>query len=135
MQKDRCVYSNPVLNHFLHPRNVGTARRHSHSYLEQDNPWLIRILFTLRVEGDRIEDVKFQGQSCVTTTACASALTELVKGQRVSEALAITPDELSRVLGTIPQEKSYCCSLVIATLRNALLSPARHVSQLHSQEG
>ncbi len=135
MERDRYLYSNPVLNHFLHPRNVGLAEQHNHSYLEQDNPWLIRIRFTLRVEGDRIKEVKFQGQSCVTTTACASALTEMVKGQRVSEALAITPDELSRALGTIPQEKSYCCDLVIATLRKALWSPVRHNSPPHSQEG
>jgi len=117
-------FTNPILDHFHHPRNVGIVEGHNRSYFEQENPWLIRILFTLRVNGDRIEEVRFKTQSCVTTTACSSALTEMVQGRTVEEALAVTPEQLSEYLGTVPSEKMYCCRLAIATLRKALQSAA-----------
>ena len=92
------MFSHPVLDHFYHPRNVGIADGYNRYYLEQNNPWLIRIAFTLRIEEDRIADVRFQAQSCVTTVACASALTEMIQGKSLSEVLSLTPQELSLVL-------------------------------------
>ena len=117
------LFRSPVLDHFHHPRNVGVAAGHNQSFLEQDNPWQVRLRFTLRVEQDGIAEVKFQAQSCVTTTASASALTVMAQGKRVTEALAITPEQLSRELGTVPPEKMYCCQLAVATLQKALRSP------------
>ena len=46
----------------------------------------------------------------------------MAQGKRVGEALAITPEQLSRELGTVPPEKMYCCQLAVATLRKALRS-------------
>lgn len=117
------LFRSPVLDHFHHPRNVGVVAGHNRSFLEQDNPWQVRLRFTLRVEQERIAEVKFQAQSCVTTTASASALTVIAQGKRVEEALAITPEQLSRELGTVPPEKMYCCQLTVATLQKALRSP------------
>ena len=117
------LFRSPVLDHFHHPRNVGVAAEHNRSYLEQDNPWQVRLRFTLRVEQDRIVEVKFQAQSCVTTTASASALAVMSQGKQVAEALAITPEQLSRELGTVPPEKMYCCQLAVATLQKALQLP------------
>ena len=116
-------FRSPVLDHFHHPRHVGVATGHNRSFLEEDNPWQVRLRFTLRVEQDRIAEVKFQAQSCVTTTASASALTVMAQEKRVDEALAITPEQLSRELGTVPPEKMYCCQLAVATLQKALRSP------------
>ncbi len=123
------LFRSPVLDHFHHPRNVGVATAHNRSFLEQDNPWQVRLRFTLRVEQDRIAEVKFQAQSCVTTTASASALTVMAQGKRVEEALAITPEQLSRELGTVPPEKMYCCQLAVATLQKALRLPEMAGSQ------
>ena len=124
-------FSNAVLDHFYHPRNAGVAEGFTRRYLEQDNPWRIRIEFTARVREDRIEELKFRTQSCVTTTACCSALTELVQGRTVEESLAITPEQLSEYLGTIPAEKMYCAQLSVATFRKALASspPASPAAQ------
>ncbi len=123
------LFRSPVLDHFSHPRNTGVAAGHNRSYLEQDNPWLVRLRFTLRVEQERIEEVRFQAQSCVTTTASASALTVMAQGKRVEEALAITPEQLSRELGTVPPEKMYCCQLAVATLQKALRLPEQVSSE------
>ena len=129
------TFSSPLLDHFQNPRHAGTAEAFTHSFLEQDNPWLIRIRFTLRVTGKRIDEVKFQTQSCVTTTACCSALTEMVQGQTVQRALAITPEQLSDYLGTIPQEKMYCARLAVASLHRALGQPKTVDVRQDPQEG
>ncbi len=126
-------FRSPVLDHFHHPRNVGVVAGHNRSFLEQDNPWQVRLRFTLRVEQDRIAEVKFQAQSCVTTTASASALTVMAQGKRVEEAHAITPEQLSRELGTVPPEKMYCCQLAVATLQKALRWPEQASSETSTE--
>ena len=129
------TFNSRILDHFYNPRNAGIAEGFSHTYLEQDNPWLIRIRFTLRVSQDRIEDVRFLAQSCVTTTACCSALTEMVQGRSVAEALAITPQQLSDYLGGIPQEKMHCPRLVVETLHRALASGPGMISGVKTTQG
>src|SRR3972149_5072545 len=95
-------FSSAVLDNFYNPRHVGIVEGYNRGYLEQDNPWRIRIRFTFRVNQDRIEQARFQAQSCVTTTACCSALTEMAQGQTLESALSITPEQLSEYLGTVP---------------------------------
>ncbi|MBI4461227.1 MAG: iron-sulfur cluster assembly scaffold protein [Acidobacteria bacterium] len=116
-------YGSRILEHFRNPRNTGVAADFSHRYLEQDNPWRIYILLTLRVEGGIISEIRFQAESCVTTVACVSALTEMVEGKSAEFALSITPEQLSESLGLVPAEKMHCCRLAIATLHQALRSP------------
>ena len=128
-------FDSRVLDHFEHPRNAGIVADYNRRYLEQANPWLVHILFTLRVEEGRIEEVKFQAQSCVTTTASSSALTEMVQGKTVEQALSITPEQLSEYLGTVPPEKMYCCRLAVDTLRNALRSPSSSPTARHTSKG
>ena len=122
-EKQTGLFGSRVLEHFEHPRNTGAAPGFNRRYLEQDNPWLIRILITLRVEEGVIRAARFKAKSCVTTTASVSALMEMVEGKSVEEALAVTPEQLSALLGTVPPEKMYCCRLAVATLQNALHNP------------
>jgi nitrogen fixation protein NifU and related proteins len=129
------VFGSRVLDHFEHPRNVGIAADFNRRYLEENNPWLLRILLTLRVEEGVIREVKFKAQGCVTTTASVSALTELAQGKTVEEALGITPEELSERLGTVPLEKMYCCRLAVETLRTALRTPTSSRADRNSSEG
>ena len=135
MQTQVGGFSHPVLDHFSNPRNAGIVEGYNYGYLEENNPWLIRIRFTFWVEGDHIQQVRFQTQSCVTTTACCSALTEMVQGQTVREALSITPEQLSEHLGTLRPEKMYCARLSVATLRRALQSPVASTAPHLSQKG
>ena len=123
-EKQAGPFGSRVLDHFEHPRNTGIVPGFNRRYLEKDNPWLIRILITLRVEEGVVRAARFKAQSCVTTTASVSALMEMVEGKSVEAALAITPEQLSASLGTIPPEKTYCCRLAVATLRNALSTPS-----------
>lgn len=75
------LYRDVILDHNRHPRNFGRlepadARADGHNPLCGD-----RLTVFVRMNGDRIEDVKFEGKGCAISTASASLMTEAVKGK------------------------------------------------------
>ncbi len=75
------LYRDVILDHNKRPRNFGTleptdARADGHNPLCGD-----RLTVSLRLNGERIEDIRFQGQGCAISTASASLMTEAVKGK------------------------------------------------------
>jgi nitrogen fixation protein NifU and related proteins len=82
----RDLYQEVILDHNRTPRNFGTlanANRES----EGHNPLCgDRVRIFLHVEGDRIQDIAFQGSGCAISTASASLMTEALKGKTVEEA-------------------------------------------------
>lgn len=83
------LYQEMILDHYKKPRNFGTlagADRAAHG----DNPLCgDRIALTLKMNGDRIQDIRFQGSGCAISTASASLMTEAVKGKTRAEADAL----------------------------------------------
>jgi len=83
------LYQEVILDHNRRPRNFGhldpaDRRAVGHNPLCGD-----RLVLTLRIEGDRIADVRFEGQGCAISTASASVMTETLKGRTVAEAHAL----------------------------------------------
>ena len=79
------LYRDVILDHNKRPRNFGTldpadARADGHNPLCGD-----RLTVTVRLQGDRIEDIRFEGKGCAISTASASLMTEAVKGKGVAE--------------------------------------------------
>ncbi|MEW6002649.1 MAG: Fe-S cluster assembly protein NifU [Nitrospirota bacterium] len=103
-------YTEKVKELFLHPKNVG----------EIENPDGVgevgsiicgdALKLTLKIdrEADKIIDAKFQTFGCASAIASSSALTELVKGMTIDEALRITNQEIADYLGGLPREKMHC---------------------------
>lgn len=84
----RELYQEVILDHNRHPRNRGkleapTAEAHGHNPLCGDV-----VVVRLKVENDRVTDVRFDGQGCAISTASASLMTEAVKGKTLDEAEA-----------------------------------------------
>ncbi len=77
----RDLYRDVILDHNRHPRNFGRlegadARAEGHNPLCGD-----RLTLSLRLAGDRIEDIRFEGKGCAISTASASLMSEAVKGK------------------------------------------------------
>ena len=75
------LYRDVILDHNKRPRNFGTlegvpARADGHNPLCGD-----RLTVTVRLDGERIEDIRFEGKGCAISTASASLMTEAVKGK------------------------------------------------------
>ncbi len=110
------MYSPEVLDHFENPRNAGDVDLPDAS-AELENPACGDILrLTIKLEADRIADIRFRAKGCVAAMACASALTELVKGRTVAEARQLRREELLRAVGGLPEASSHASHLAIDTL-------------------
>ena len=85
----RDLYQEMILEHSRSPRNrraMSAAERRAEGY----NPLCgDQITVYVRLEGDRIADVSFEGHGCAISTASASILTEIVRGKTLAEAEAV----------------------------------------------
>lgn len=113
-------YGDKVLDHFLNPRNIGVIKDANAVGNGGDRECGDVIRLYLRIEGDIIVDSKIKVFGCPAVIACASALTEVIKGKNIIEALNITRENISDILGGLPTEKLHCSELVEAVLRDAI---------------
>jgi len=105
------MFSETVLEHFRHPRNVGDLPSATAS-VEATNPVCGDILrLSVRVEGGRVAEARFKAQGCVAAIASGSLLTELLIGKSLPEARGITPRQISEALGGLPPATFHAAQL------------------------
>lgn len=114
------MYSPQVLDHFEHPRNAGTVSAPDAS-VQIENPACGDVLqLTIKVNGERLEEIRFRARGCVASMACASALTELVCGNSIGDARKMSREELLRAVGGLPSASMHASHLAMDALRAAL---------------
>ena len=113
-------YSSTFKDHLLHPRNAGELDDAT-AVAEEINPVCgDRIRLSLRVSDGRIDAARFLAYGCPPTLVCGSALTEMIEGMTVVEALAMARKDLLAAIGGLPSRKQHAAALAIETLRAAL---------------
>jgi nitrogen fixation protein NifU and related proteins len=114
------MYSDIVMDHFTHPRNTGVIDD-ADGIGEVGNPVCGDMMtFYIKVKDGRLADVKFQTFGCVAAIAVSSMVSELAKGKRLNEALAITNQEVAETLGGLPKNKLHCSNLGAEALALAI---------------
>ena len=115
------MYTEKVMDHFQHPRNVGEIENASgvgtvgnakcgdimRIYLDIDDNQVIR-------------DVKFKTFGCGAAVATSSMATEMVKGKTVQEAMEVTNKAVMEALDGLPPVKVHCSCLAEEALHAAL---------------
>ncbi|HEX4541750.1 MAG TPA: iron-sulfur cluster assembly scaffold protein [Candidatus Acidoferrum sp.] len=115
------VFSEAVLEHFRNPRNVGELRDAT-STIEVSNPVCGDILkLSARLVDGRIAEARFLCRGCTTSIACASLLTEQLRGSTLAEARAITAESLSESLGGLPPATFHGAQLAADALEALLV--------------
>ena len=105
------VYSEKVMDHFMHPRNVGEIED-ADGIGEEGNPVCGDMMtFYIKVKDNILEDVKFQTFGCVAAIAVSSIVSEMAKGKKLEEALQITRQSVAEALGGLPPNKLHCSNL------------------------
>ncbi|MFA5092431.1 MAG: Fe-S cluster assembly scaffold protein NifU [Candidatus Omnitrophota bacterium] len=113
-------YSEKVMDHFNHPRNVGEIADAS-GVGTVGNPVCGDVMkMYLKIQGEIIVDVKFKTFGCGAAVATSSMVTEMVKGKSIAEALQITNSAVAQALGGLPAVKMHCSVLAEEALRSAL---------------
>jgi nitrogen fixation NifU-like protein len=100
----RELYQDIILDHGRHPRNL-RALEHPTHLARGHNPLCgDRVTIYLALDGDRINDVSFEGHGCAILTAAASLMTEVLKGKTIDEAQALFAQFHARVTGGEPAD-------------------------------
>ena len=114
------AYSEKVMDHFRHPRNVGEMQDPS-GVGKVGNPVCGDIMeLYIKVEGDVITDAKFQTLGCGAAIATSSMVTEMVKGKKIGDALKISNAMVAEALGGLPSQKMHCSVLAEEALQSAI---------------
>jgi len=140
------LYQEVILDHNRRPRNFHALTEASHS-AEGYNPLCgDRLTLYLKVSGDTIEDVSFEGAGCAISKASASMMTESIKGKTIAEAEALfgrfqrmitaPPGGQAEQLGKLTSLSGVrqfpirvkCASLPLHTLKAAIENPDETVS-------
>ena len=113
-------YSEKVMDHFMHPRNMGEIEDAS-GVGEVGNPACGDVMrLYLKIEDGKIVDAKFKTFGCGAAIASSSMTTELIKGKSIDEALKLSNQAVSEALGGLPPAKQHCSVLAEEALQAAL---------------
>ena len=114
------LYSEKVMDHFLNPRNVGTIED-ADGVGEVGNVKCGDIMkMYLKIDDDVITDVKFETFGCASAIASSSMATELIKGQKIEDAMTLTNKAVAEALDGLPDYKMHCSVLAEEAIQAAL---------------
>ena len=113
-------YSEKVLDHFTHPRNVGKIDD-ADGVGEVGNAKCGDIMkMYIKVKDGIITDVKFNTFGCASAIAASSLATELIKGKPLDYAMGVTNKQVVDELGGLPEHKIHCSVLAEDAIRAAI---------------
>ena len=128
------LYSEKVMEHFLHPRNVGVIED-ANAVGEVGNAKCGDIMkMYLKIEDDVIQDVKFETFGCGSAIASSSMATEMIKGRPISEAMQLTNKAVTEALDGLPAHKLHCSVLAEEAIQSALEDYRRRQESKDSAE-
>jgi nitrogen fixation NifU-like protein len=114
------VYSEKVMEHFMNPRNVGEIEN-ADGIGEVGNPVCGDMMtFYIKVDDNRLSDVKFKTFGCGAAIAVSSIVSEMAMGKTLDEARKITPALVAQELEGLPKNKFHCSNLGAQALNKAI---------------
>lgn len=116
--KMREVYSGEVVDHALHPRNLGDMKD-ADAFGRITGPCGDTMEIWLKVSGGVVIAASFATDGCVATISTGSMVTELIKGKTIGEVLSISQQDILGALDGLPEDNRHCALLAADTLKKA----------------
>ena len=114
------LYSEKVMDHFRNPRNIGSMEN-ADGVGEVGNAKCGDIMkIYLKIDDDRVSDVKFETFGCGSAIAASSMATELIKGKKLDEVMSVTNKAVVEALDGLPVHKIHCSVLAEEAIKVAL---------------
>ncbi|MCD4677859.1 MAG: iron-sulfur cluster assembly scaffold protein [Desulfobacula sp.] len=80
--------------------------------------------FFLTCKKNILQSISFCVQGCMNTTACCNTVARFAQGKTIESAWNISPDQVDRFLGTLPEDHFHCAELSVGALYLALADAA-----------
>jgi len=114
------MYSEKVMDHFMNPRNVGELKEADGAGTVGNPVCGDMMTFQIKVENDKLTDIKFKTFGCGAAIAVSSMVTEMALGKTLDEAMKITNKDVAAELDGLPQNKMHCSNLGADALHKAI---------------
>lgn len=113
-------YSEKVMDHFQNPRNMGEMKDPD-GVGRVGNPTCGDLMEVyIKVNSDKLEDVKFRTFGCGAAIATSSMITEMARGMTLKDAEGISKQDVADELGGLPPIKMHCSNLAADALKAAI---------------
>ena len=113
-------YNDLVIDHFTNPRNVGEMENPDGEAVIGDPACGDQMKVEIKVENNKIVDIKFKSYGCPGAIATSSMMTQLAKGKTLDEAQLLTDDDVVIALGGVPERKRHCSLMGVTGLLEAI---------------
>ena len=132
MENQEWVYSDKVKDHFMNPRNFLFG---DESQFDYDAVGTVgnpvcgdQMKMYIKVKDNKITDARWKTYGCASAIASTSALSEMIKGKTIDEALKIDAKAIDDYLGNLPEHKFHCSILGHEALADAVEKYKKHPS-------
>ena len=124
-EQDNWVYTEKVKDHFMKPRNI----LYDEKSFEYDGKGIVgnikcgdQMMFLIKVDKNTntISDCRWKTYGCASAIASTSVLSEMIKGMNLDDAYHITPKDVVKEMGSLPEHKIHCSVLGDKALRAAI---------------
>ena len=125
MEQVNWVYTDKVLEHFMHPKNILADEK----AFDADGRGITgnikcgdQMVVAIKVDKEKgiIADCKWKTFGCASAIASTSVLSEMVKGMKLDDAYKLSPKDINKELGGLPEHKIHCSVLGDKALRSAI---------------
>lgn len=118
------LYSKKVMDHFMHPRNMGEIKD-ADGVATVGNPVcgdVLRLFIKVDKKNNKeyIKDARFQTLGCAAAISSSSVVTDLIKGKTLEEAKEVTNKKIVEILGWLPKVKIHCSLLAEEAVKKAI---------------
>lgn len=120
MPQSNSSFSPEVIDHFLHPRNVGTVDDATAAVAVVNEICGDNLQMSAKVAGGKIEAIKFKSEGCAVAVASASKLTVAVTGRSIAEADQLAKAAVASVQQGTHNEKQHCLDIVLLAWQQLL---------------
>ena len=114
------MYSEKVMDHFQHPRNVGEIENASGVGTVGNASCGDIMQVFLKIEDDKIVDAKFKTFGCAAAIASSDTACEMIKGKSLEDALKIKNSDVVETLEGLPPQKIHCSVLAEEAIAEAI---------------
>ena len=122
MSSNADIYHEMIVDYSRNPINYGEIENHDVTFHDSNPLCGDSIDIDMKIDENKVTDIKFHGKGCAICMACSSVLTEITKGKTIDEARALEKNDVLSELGLehLQAVRIKCALLSLKVLKSAL---------------